>query len=306
MGKTAVVFPGQGVQAVGMGKEIHDAFPEAREIMDRACEVLGMDLKALMFEGPLERLTETANAQPAILTVNYAFFRLARQAASAAFDGAAGHSLGEYNALVAAGAMRFEDALRAVRERGRLMQEVGARTQGTMAAVLGLDEALLQEVCRRASAKGPVEISNFNCPGQLVISGEVNALEEACVLAKEAGAKRAIRLRVGGAFHSSLLKEASERFAPFLEGIRIEAPRCDLYTNVTGERASDPGEIRSLLTRQLSSPVLWERILRGMIRDGYDTFTEFGPGRVLAGLIAQIDGKVRVASVNGLASLGAP
>ena len=287
---------------MGMGKEIHDAFPEAREIMDRAGEVLGTDLKSLMFEGPLEKLTETANAQPAILTVNYAFFQLARRN-SVPFDGAAGHSLGEYNALVAARALSFEDALVAVRERGRLMQEVGAKTEGTMAAVLGLEEEKLQEVCRRASEKGPVEVANFNCPGQLVISGEVSALQDACVLAKEAGAKRAIRLRVGGAFHSSLLKEASERFAPFLEGVRIESPACGFYTNVTGAGASDPSEIRLLLARQLSSPVLWEKIIRRMVQDGYDSFTEFGPGRVLTGLISQIDREVNVANINSLSSL---
>ncbi len=304
MVKPAVLFPGQGVQSVGMGRDIYEAFPEAREVLDQANDILGMDLKALMFEGPMEKLTETGNAQPAILTVNYAFFRLA-MAKSLVFQGTAGHSLGEYNALVAAGALSFPDALLAVRERGRLMQEVGAKTEGTMAAVLGLEEEKLKDVCLRASSTGPVAIANFNCPGQLVISGEVSALEEACVLAKEAGAKRAIRLRVGGAFHSSLLQEASAMFAGFLEGVEIGRPSCDFYTNVTGGPVSDPAEIRNLLARQLSAPVLWEKIVREMVRQGYGSFTEVGPGRVLTGLISQIDKGVETANINSPSSLDA-
>ena len=303
MAKSAVLFPGQGVQHVGMGKDIYESSAEAREIMDRADRTLGLDLRTLMFEGPLEALTETLNAQPAILTVNHAFF-LAAQHRSLSFDGTAGHSLGEYNALVAAGALSFTAALRAVRERGRLMQEVGARSAGTMAAVLGLEEEKLREVCCRASSAGrTVAIANFNCPGQLVISGEVSALEAACVLAREAGAKRAIRLRVGGAFHSSLLQEASERFARFLADLEIHRPSCDFYSNVTGAAVSDPEEIRELLARQLSEPVLWEKIIRDMLRQGYDSFTEVGPGRVLTGLLAQIDRNVAASNINSRASL---
>ncbi len=303
MTRRAILFPGQGVQHVGMGRDIHDAFPEAREVMDLACQILGRDLKTLLFEGPLETLTETVNAQPAILTVNHAFFRLAT-ARSLTFQGTAGHSLGEYNALVAAGALSFPEALQAVQERGRLMQEVGAKTAGTMAAVLGLEEEKLRDVCRRASsAGGCVAVANFNCPGQLVISGDVASLEAACALAKEAGARRAIRLRVGGAFHSSLLKEASGRFARFLEGLTIRRPSCDFYTNVTGAEVSDPEEIRQILSRQLSEPVLWEKIVRGMLREGYDSFVEIGPGRVLTGLLAQIDREAAAANVNSLSSL---
>jgi [acyl-carrier-protein] S-malonyltransferase len=304
MDKSAVLFPGQGVQTVGMGRDIYEAFPEAREILDQANDILETDLKTLMFDGPMEKLTETGNAQPAILTVNYAFFRLA-VAKSIAFQGTAGHSLGEYNALVAAGALSFPDALLAVRERGRLMQEVGAKTEGTMAAILGLEEEKLKDVCLRASATGPVAIANFNCPGQLVISGEVSALEEACALAKEAGAKRAIRLQVGGAFHSSLLQEASEMFSRYLEGVKIDRPSCDFYTNVTGGQVSDPAEIRTLLARQLSSPVLWEKIIREMVRQGYGSFTEIGPGRVLTGLISQIDRGINTSNINRPSSIDA-
>jgi len=306
MPKPAVLFPGQGVQYVGMGRDIHEGFPEAREVFDQAADVLGSDFTALLFEGPMERLTETVNAQPAILTVNYAFFRLAL-GKSLSFQGAAGHSLGEYNALVAAGALSFPDALQAVRERGRLMQEVGGKTAGTMAAILGLEEEKLKAVCARASVAGggPVGIANYNCPGQLVISGEVSALEAACALAKEAGAKRAIRLRVGGAFHSPLLKEASDRFACFLAGLPIGRPSCDFYANVTGAAVSDPEEIRDLLARQLSEPVLWEKVMREMLRQGYGPFTEIGPGKVLTGLLSQIDRDAVAANVNSPQSLAA-
>jgi len=306
MERSAVLFPGQGVQSVGMGREIYEAFPLAREVIDEADGILEKDLKTLMFEGPMQELTRTVNAQPAILTVNYALYRLARER-SLSFQGTAGHSLGEYNALVAAEAVSFPDALRMVRERGRLMEEVGAKTEGTMAAVLGMDEERLRAVCAEASTpEGPVAIANFNCPGQLVISGEVSALERACALAKEGGARRAIRLQVGGAFHSDLLREASEKFARFLEGVEIRTPACDFYTNVTGGPVSDPSEIRDLLSRQLSSPVLWEKIIRGMAARGYRTFTEVGPGRVLTGLISQIDKGLTTVNINSPASLEAP
>jgi len=171
--------------------------------------------------------------------------------------------------------------------------------------VLGLEEEKLRDACLRASARGPVAIANYNCPGQLVISGEVSALEDACVQAREAGAKRAIRLRVGGAFHSSLLQEASEKFAPILGGIRIDRPSCDFFTNVTGAAVSDPAEIRGFLARQLSEPVFWEKIVREMIRQGYDSFTEVGPGKVLTGLVSQIERGVKTANINGLSTVEA-
>jgi len=304
MGKHAVVFPGQGVQTVGMGKDLYESFDEAREIIERANRILGMDLKRLMFEGPIEELTRTENAQPAILTVNYVLFRLA-VARSLRFDGAAGHSLGEYNALISAGSIDFDEALIAVRRRGRLMEEIGTRTKGTMAAIIGFDEDSLREVCRQASEEGIVEISNYNCPGQLVISGEVAAVLKACDLAKKAGARRAIRLNVSGAFHSSLLAEASEELGRFLDGVRIGRPACDLYQNVTGTRQSDPAVIKGLLARQVSSPVLWEATIRAMLSDGYDSFTEIGPGTVITGLVSQITKDAHKANINSIASLEA-
>ena len=287
-----------------MGKELYESAPEAREIIHHANDTLQMDLKSLMFEGPQDELTKTENAQPAILTANHAFFRLAEKK-NFPYQGAAGHSLGEYNALVAVKSLSFEDALVAVRERGRLMEEVGTKTKGTMAAVLFLDEKKLMEACLQASDEGRVEIANYNCPGQLVISGEVAAVEKACSLAKEAGARRAIRLKVGGAFHSALMEEAAESFGEFLEKIRIIEPRVDLYMNVTGARESDPEKIKALLKRQLRSPVMWEKLIREMISDGFDSFTEVGPGNVLTGLVSQISKDVSRSNVNSLSALEA-
>jgi len=302
MGKVAAIFPGQGVQAVGMGREIHEANAEVREIFDQANQLMGLDLRSLMFEGPEDELTRTANAQPAILTANFAFFRLTQER-TFSFQGAAGHSLGEYNALIAAGSLTFEDALTAVKERGRLMEEVGAKTRGTMAAILRLEEEKLEAVCREASEEGLVEIANYNCPGQLVISGEIPAVEKACELAKKEGARRAIRLKVGGAFHSALLQEAADRFGAVLDAIPFKEPACDLYVNVTGARETDPDALRELLKEQLRSPVLWERLVRCMIADGYTAFTEVGPGNVLTGLVSQTSKETERKNINSLSAL---
>lgn len=304
MGKNALLFPGQGVQFVGMGKDLCDRFAEARNIIDAADRILGMDLKAIMFEGPLEVLTETENAQPAIFVINYIFHRLA-EGRDLQFNGAAGHSLGEYNALVAVGSIRFEDALMAVRERGRLMQEVGVKTKGTMAAILGLEEQGLKDVCMQSTKLGVVEVSNFNCPGQLVISGEVPAVENACAMAKKAGAKRAIKLNVSGAFHSSLLEEASQKLGVFLEKMEIAEPVLDFYQNVPGDLVSDTSRIREFLIRQVSSPVMWEKSIRRMLLDGYDSFTEVGPRSVLTGLVSQITPESRRKNIHTVPSVEA-
>lgn len=302
MGKTALLFPGQGVQFVGMGKDLYTHFSEAKDIIDQTNAVLDCDLKSLMFEGPIETLTQTENAQPAILAVSYAFYRLASRK-TLTFSGTAGHSLGEYNALIAAEAITFQDALITVRERGRLMEEIGAKTKGTMAAILGLDEERLKEVCLQATDSGVVEIANYNCPGQLVISGEMSAVTKACDLAKKAGAKRALKLNVSGAFHSSLLKEASDRLGEFLDGIMLQKPLKDFYQNVSGDKESDPSIIRGCLKKQVSSPVKWEHSIRTMIADGYDSFIEIGPGTVLTGLVSQISKDVKRININTTASI---
>ena len=298
MPQRAVIFPGQGVQSVGRGKDLYDAFAEAREIIDRADRLLDLDLKEILFEGPEERLRATENAQPAILTVNHVLFRLAR-ARGFTFQGAAGHSLGEYNALVAVESMDFDDALRMVRERGRLMAEVGEKTRGTMAAVLFLDEQNLAEACRRAGEVGCVEIVNYNSPVQLVISGEEAAVRQACAYAKEAGARRAIPLKVSGAFHSSLLREASERLGPALQQVEIKPPRADFYPNVTGDRETDPQAIRRMLQEQVSSPVRWIATVQNLVAAGYGTFVEVGPGKVLSDLVAQIHKETERIHLNG-------
>jgi len=302
VGKTALLFPGQGVQFVGMGKDLYTHFSEAKDIIDQTNAVLDCDLKSLMFEGPIETLTQTENAQPAILAVSYAFYRLASRK-TLTFSGTAGHSLGEYNALIAAEAITFQDALITVRERGRLMEEIGAKTKGTMAAILGLDEERLKEVCLQATDSGVVEIANYNCPGQLVISGEMSAVTKACDLAKKAGAKRALKLNVSGAFHSSLLKEASDRLGEFLDGIMLQKPLKDFYQNVSGDKESDPSIIRGCLKKQVSSPVKWEHSIRTMIADGYDSFIEIGPGTVLTGLVSQISKDVKRININTTASI---
>jgi len=265
--------------------------------------ILGYELKSLVFEGPQEKLTRTAHAQPALLTVNHCFFMLATQR-GLSFQGAAGHSLGEYNALIAAGSLTFEAALTAVGVRGSLMEEIGAKTKGTMAAILGLEETKLEEICARASEAGRVEITNYNCPGQLVVSGEVPAVERVCELVKKAGAKP-LRLRVGGAFHSALMQEAADRFGAVLQGLSLVEPRCDLYLNVAGSRETEPAAIRERLRNQLRSPVLWEKLIRQMLADGFDSFVEVGPGTVLTGLVSRIAKEARRANLNSLASIEA-
>ncbi|HET9868879.1 MAG TPA: ACP S-malonyltransferase, partial [bacterium] len=276
MAKRAFVFPGQGSQSVGMGKDLAEAFPEARALFDRADAALGFPLSKLCFEGPEEELKKTANTQPALLAVSLAAFGLLK-GKGVGFDAVAGHSLGAYSALTAAGVMGFEDAIRLVRRRGELMEQAGAG-KGTMAVILNLDEDKVAQACAEASSLGVVEPANVNCPGQIVISGEKAAVAAACEKAKALGAKRAMELPVSGPFHSSLMKQAAEGLRQALASVKLAAPQAAYYSDVDAKPLADPGEIAESLVRQLVAPVQWTRTIEALGRDGVGAFVEVGSG----------------------------
>jgi [acyl-carrier-protein] S-malonyltransferase len=302
MGKVAFLFPGQGSQTVGMGKGFAEKDRDVADIFRTADEVLGFPLSDLIFAGPQETLTETVNAQPAILTASFAFFAKVKEAGLKA-DYVAGHSLGEYTALVAAGALSFPDAVKIVRERGRLMEEAVPSGQGTMAAILGMDREKLEEVVKAASTpEEPVELANINCPGQIVISGKTPAVKKAAERAKAEGAKRAVFLEVSGPFHSSLMKPAAEKFAGFLAGFPLRDAEIPVIANVTAKPVRGGEQIRKSLIEQLYSPVLWEDSIRTLIGLGVDTFVEIGPGKVLTGLVKKIDRSAKAVSIHDVES----
>lgn len=289
MGKIAFLFPGQGSQTVGMGQALAAAEQTVSETFKMADEVLGESLSTLIFEGPQEKLTLTTNAQPALLTTSIAILNYFRQFGIKP-DYTAGHSLGEYSALVASEAISFEDAVYAVRKRGELMEEAVPNGEGTMAAVLGMDRQKLLDVTETVSAGGnPVQLANLNCPGQIVISGSKLGVEEASVKAKEAGAKRVIPLDVSGPFHSSLMKPAADRFESVLENIAIKDGAVPVIGNVTANPMTEASEFKKRLVEQLYSPVLWEDSVAKMLELGVDTFVEIGPGKVLSGLVKKVD-----------------
>jgi len=303
---TAFVFPGQGAQSIGMGRDLYEASATAREIFELADATLGFALTQLCFEGPEDALTATENAQPALLAVCVAL--LAALAGSVDISSVvgrrssvvAGHSLGEYSALVAAGAIDFPTALRLVRRRGELMSEA---REGSMAAVIGIDEAALEQICRAVSAEdAPVVIANYNSPGQLVISGAGAAVERACALAKERGAKRALPLKVSAAFHSPLMRAAAEGLAASVAQAAIVDARTPVISNVSAEPLTRADAIRHELIAQVTSPVRWIASMRRMSADGIDTFVEIGPGSVLTGLIKRIVPDARLANVSDWAS----
>ncbi len=302
--KVAYIFPGQGAQKVGMGRDVYTEYPQARLIFDEADKVLGFPLTQLCFEGPLEALTETANAQPAILATSIAYYAAASSNLSRnpqmtpAF--VAGHSLGEYTALVAAGALDFRDALRLVRERGRLMHEAGEKTSGGMGVVLGMDEVTMEEICQETGT----ELANLNSPDQIVISGTRDALARALDLAKARGAKRVIPLRVGGAFHSSLMAPALEGMSKALDKVALARPRIPLIANRTGTPLTDTSAIKKELLDQLCGSVLWRQSVQYMTRNGVGTFVEIGPGRVLTGLVRQIESDAETINVGEAAAVG--
>ena len=300
-GAVAWVFPGQGSQEAGMGRDLFEAYPAARDLYERADAILDRPISSLCFEGPDSELSKTFNAQPAIYVTSLACLEAARARGAVSGDPAfvAGHSLGEYTALTAAGALDFEAGLRLVETRGRLTQAAADTTPGAMAAILGLDEVAAEAVCRDAGA----ELCNINSPGQIVIGGAKGAIAKACALAVERGAKRAIPLDVGGAFHTSLMQPAVAAMVKAVAAAGIRPPRVPVVTNDTAHPTTDAAAIERELTYQLTHPVRWVQCVEYMAAQGVTTFVEIGPGRVLSGLIKRIASGAQTKSINGAGSL---
>ena len=302
MSKLAFIFPGQGSQRVGMGEELAQEYDVVAKTFAEANDVLDIDIEELCFSGPEERLTETINTQPAILTTSIAFHRLLVDKGITP-DLTAGHSLGEYSALVAAGVLDFAEGLKLVRKRGELMSQADPEGKGTMAAIIGLDAAEVDKICTKGSQFGVVEPANYNCPGQVVISGEEKAVEKTTELAKEEGAKKAVVLNVSGPFHSSLMVEAMEELEKYLAEVEFKQPQIPVYPNINAEPTRSPSGIEESLVLQMSGAVKWEASIEKMIADGAETFIEVGPNRVLKGFMRRIDRSVTAVNVRNKRSL---
>ena len=302
MGKLAFVFAGQGAQAVGMGKELAENFECADKVFDEASEALGFDIKDMIWNGDSETLMITENTQPTIVTMSTAALRVLEEKGIKP-DVVAGLSLGEYTAHVASGSIEFADAVKLVKKRGKYMQEEVPVGKGAMAAIIALSQEDVIECCNQASELGVCSPANFNCPGQIVVSGEVAAVEKCCELAKEKGAKRAMKLPVSAPFHCAMLIGAGEKLAKELEGVNINEMNIPVITNVTADYVPSKDDIKPLLIKQVSNSVKWEDTIRKMIADGVDTFVEVGPGKTLSGFIKKVSKDVAVYNVEDMASL---
>ncbi len=302
MSKTALLFAGQGAQAVGMGKDLVEKHPSAKALFERANQVLGYDLSAVCFNGPEAELTKTEHAQPGIYLVGWTAFSLLKEMVpTLQFHATAGLSLGEFTALAAADAMSFEDGLKVVRQRGCFMQEACDATQGTMAAIIGLDVAATAAVCAEAG----VQLANLNCPGQLVISGAIEGIDKACELARARGAKKAVRLTVAGAYHSPLMASAQGKLKAALGSVTVKSTTVPVISNVTAQPHGDASSIALKLVEQVTSSVRWEDSMRYLLAQGFTRFIELGPGKVLSGFMKRIDAKAQMFNVADAASLEA-
>lgn len=301
MSKLAVLFPGQGSQTVGMGKDLVEAFPESAVWFDRASDTLGFDLAKVCFEGPQEELTRSDRAQPAIFVHSVVAYELVKEKTGCSPAAAAGLSSGEWAALYAAGVVSFEDAIRILRVRGEAMQAACTEAESGMVSLIGMDDAAVREVCREAG----VEVANYNSPGQTVVSGSKAACETVPALAKAKGARMAVPLPVAGAFHSTFMEPAKKVFNDFLQEIEFHEPAFPVYANVSGVEHEDVKAIKLAMPEQITSPVRWVENVESMVRDGVDHAVEFGPGKVLSGLVKRIDKTLPTANVADLAGLEA-